>query len=301
MGQAKQRKENDPLYGKYRNTVRGLIITSPMQVSGNSFSISTPQLDPQELRSSLLYWDKLLLPTTNIISGCDTEDISFLKVSGILETPTFAIHGALATEAAALPWRVLAKCEHDAPGMWSVGEGKNSIQNINKDRIAQPGLQLQLYNALPTPAENVPLAEILEFRRKRRPELLAFRSNMDAMIQEIEGSPDSERTLTSKLLALDKACADLASTCKEWQTPFKLTNLKATFNWDLAKAIGSAASTWTALEKIELNTTTKIISSGLAAVSSQFKLEKEISWQSIRRKGSPYKFLYEAQKNLTIN
>lgn len=300
MGQAKQRKERDPLYGNYRNTVRGLIITTPISIKGDSISISHARLDPQELRSNLLYWDRLLLPTTNFVTGYDTEDLSFLKSCGILETPTFNINGAMTTEIAALPWKALAKCESDAPGVWSVGEGINSIHNANDMRMGRPGCQIQLYNALPTPSEDVPLSEILEFRRKRRAELLAFRSHMDNMIQEIEGSSDSEEGLKIKLKELDKTCANLASVCKEWQTPFKLTNVKATFNLNLEKAIGSAVSTWITLGKVELNTTTKAIASGIVAVSSQFKLEREYNWQSIKRKGSPFKFLYEAQKNLTL-
>lgn len=301
MGQAKYRKERDPLYGTYSNTVRGLIITTPMSVSGDTFSVSTPELDPQELRNSLLYWDRLLLPTTNIIGGGSTEEISFLKTSGILETPTYRINGPVASEMKILPWRALEACEIHNPGMWSVGGGSNSIQVANSGHTGTSGCQIQLYNALPTPEKNVPLAEILDFRRLRRAELLAFRSHMDSMVKEIEGSSDSDESLKQRLKELDKACADLATVCREWQTPFKLTNLKATFNLSLEKAFTSAAKTWIALEKTELDYTAKALGASLAAVSSQFKLEREISFRSIRRKGSPYKFLYEAQQNLPLN
>ena len=57
--------------------MRGLIISNPMQIDIVNHSLSGKGgLDPSELRFSLLYWDKLVYPSNNLISfgGGDNEE-----------------------------------------------------------------------------------------------------------------------------------------------------------------------------------------------------------------------------------
>lgn len=299
MGQAKFRKENDPDYGKEKPTVRGLIISPPMVVSGPSVTITSAQLDPKDLRASLLYWDRLAVPRSTTISiGEDDPDTKYLESAGVLYRPKYPIGGMMSDIMMRLPALALEDYERTVPGAWSIGGGENSILTLGGYTTAQEGILLSLYGAVPIPTEKVPLAEILEFRQKRRDELLSFRAHLDSLAQEISSSKDTQVELNRKLSELDKTCSDLTKVCQEWQSPVYLGDLKASLNFNLTKAVNSAATSWAALGKIELGLTAKVIATTLAAVSSQFEIKKDIRFRSIKRESSPFKYVYEAQKFL---
>lgn len=299
MGQAKFRKENDPEYGKAKPTVRGLIISPPMVVSGDTVRITSSELDPKDLRASLLYWDRLAVPASTTISiGEEDSDAKYLESAGVLYRPKYPISGSMSDIMMRLPALALEDYEKTSPGAWSIGGGENSILTLGGYTTAQEGILISLYGATPIPSEEVPLPEILNFRQKRRDELLSFRAHLDSLAQEISSSKDTQAELKRKLSELDKACSDLAKVCQEWQSPVYLGDLKASLNFSLVKAIASAATAWAALGKIELGLTSQVIASTLATVGSQFEIKKDIKFRSIKRDSSPFKYVYEAQKFL---
>lgn len=299
MGEAKQRKQKDPNYGKPRtDALRGLIISVPIKVNGNNVQLASTQLNPQELRTSLLYWDRLSMPSNNLMHIAPDQDAQFLIDSGILYTPRFNLTGDFGLALAKLPSLALMEYENSHLGMWSLGGGENSILVESGFSTSKAGTSLQLYNAMPAPGPDVPLAEILNFRQKRRDELLAFRWHIESLTREIEASTDSKEELDRKLSELDKSCSDLATVCREWQYPMYLTNLKASLNFSLTKAAGAAVSTWVATGQLALPDTARVISSGGAALASLLELKSDINFQKIKRPSSPFRYIYEAQKNL---
>ncbi|MGA8134497.1 MAG: DUF6236 family protein [Pseudomonas gingeri] len=299
MGEAKQRKQNDPNYGKPRiDTLRGLIISVPTRVSGSTIQIESSSLNPQELRTSLLYWDRLSMPTSNLIHIAPEQDTQFLIDSGVLYTPKFNLSGDFGKAIATIPSLALIEYEKANRGMWSLGGGENSILVESGFSISDAGVSLKLYNAMPAPAPEVPLAEILQFKQKRRDELLAFRSHIESLTKEIESSTDSEAELNRKLSDLDKSCSDLTSVCREWQFPIYLTHLKASLNFSLAKASGTAVSVWAATGSLALPITARVVSSGFAALASALEIKSDINFQNIKRPSSPFRYVYEVQKNL---
>src|SRR5437667_6766069 len=86
-------------------------------------------LDPQELRFSLLFWDKLDFPHNNLVAlGLDAE-AQVLQSAGILSrTWVRIIGGGDSTSMFILghvaAFRILDERE---PGVWSLGAGKNAI------------------------------------------------------------------------------------------------------------------------------------------------------------------------------
>jgi hypothetical protein len=62
---------------------RGLVISCPIEISGSGMTVKSTALDPQELRFSLLFWDKLDFPTNNFVGmGVDAE-AQFLQSEGL--------------------------------------------------------------------------------------------------------------------------------------------------------------------------------------------------------------------------
>jgi hypothetical protein len=59
-------------YSKY-----GLLISNPVKIIGNTLKIRHLHLEPQEVRHSLLFWDELVWPKTNLIDHPDHPDDHF--------------------------------------------------------------------------------------------------------------------------------------------------------------------------------------------------------------------------------
>ncbi|MBA1218888.1 DUF6236 family protein [Pseudomonas fulva] len=299
MGQAKQRKLNDPNYGK-PSKMRGLIISNPVELRGSTL-IPSGGIDRQDLRSSLMYWDRLALPQNNIIGFSDNPDIDFLESSGILHKPEFIMPSPVKVETVLPDVQLLAleELEKTEKGVWSISSGRNSVIS---DRLTQNnGTMLQLLNAVPVPGDEVPLYEILTFKAKRRDELLRFREHFEFLSNRITTAPDSMDELKRTLEEVDSACSDLIKCTREWQYPVKLANTHASVNLDITKAASAATAVYKLLEKtpLSLSTTASSIAAAGAALLSQFKLGGDFSFQGIKRPSSPYKYAYLVQRDLS--
>lgn len=62
---------------------RGLVISCPALVQGTKLSVGG-DLDAQELRSSLLFWDKLDFPDNDLISFGHGPNVDYLISAGVL-------------------------------------------------------------------------------------------------------------------------------------------------------------------------------------------------------------------------
>jgi hypothetical protein len=85
MGEAKRRKESDPMYGR---PTRGLILTCPIEmIEQHGVIIKSTELDPQDLRHALLFWDELVWPANNQIYIGSGPDAEYLEEAKILTRP----------------------------------------------------------------------------------------------------------------------------------------------------------------------------------------------------------------------
>jgi len=66
---------------------RGLVISNPIEFFGRAIRTKQTNLDPQELRFSLLFWDKLDCPEIigGIMQAPLDSDGQYLAASGILQ------------------------------------------------------------------------------------------------------------------------------------------------------------------------------------------------------------------------
>jgi hypothetical protein len=299
MEQASNRKMSDPNYVNSENRTRGIIIHSPTTINADgTITVKQSNLDSQDLRSALLYWDKLSFPRNQVIYIGGGPEAKELVNCGIMERPTIDVipsgdSDLIMTSAEAI---ALQQYDQKEPGVWSVGSGANSLSYSGSK--SGTGTGLELYNSLPIPGENVPLVEILDFKERRRSELLMFRSHMDSMISAITSADDSGEALIKALKDLDEACANLISVTKEWKLPVRLANFKASINFNFAKSATAAAAAWKATDTLALGKTEQAVAATVAGISSNFKLSADIEFQKIKRPTSPYKYLYQATQEL---
>lgn len=299
MGEAKRRKEHDPYYGKPAAKMRGLIINNPVSVTLRSNLVQNQgPFDPIDLRASLFYWDRLMWPQNRIVRIDGEDEIDYLESAGILYRPFIDVEGDYSRALIESQAISLSNAEAREPGVWSIGGGINSIHITERALAPDRGVQIALTNAIPIPSAQVPLAEILEFKARRRPELLAFRAHVEEMTQEISSSSDSLDALKRKLQEVDLACADLFKTSKEWQLPIYLSDVKMSMNMDFAKSIEKGEKAWASLDKMGFGETGKLVGATLAGATSFISLTPGFGFRGIKRPASPYKYLYLAQREL---
>lgn len=299
MGQARLKKQSDPNYGKYSNKTRGIILSNPSTVGDNNFfSIKSSDLDHQDLRSSLLYWDRLSWPKNRMILIGNSFEVQELVNCGVMETPILPFRGSgpVADVMTAIEASALDYYEQSDPGTWSLAQGVNSLRHVGS--AVKTGTGLEIYNALPVPSPDVPLVEILDFKERRHSELMMFRAHMDAMTKEITGSKDSSEALEKALRDLDEACANLIAVTKEWQFPVKLSNVRASVSFDFANSASAAAKAWKAAETMSLDQTSQLVAATVAGITSNFKISGDFNFQQIKRPSSPYKYLYQVTHEL---
>lgn len=302
MGEAKIRKASDPSYGKApkKRSSRGLIISNPIQIDTANLSFSAQGgLDPSELRFSLLYWDKLVQPRSNFIGFGGGDDEQFLVSAKVLSQPTYVHRGGDITSIVFDTYMAaFSDLENREPGVWSLSQGEKSlfINNLAANLVDDSGISLELIRAIPVPAADVPLNEILEFKERRNAELMIFRAHIDKLVLEIQSSPARTDAFNRIAKEVDAACADLLKVGREWQVPFHLSDFKATFNFDSVKFLGSVGGAWKLGEPYGLTAATSAAS--VAGLISTINVKSDISLRSIKKPRSPYRYTLLAHKEL---
>jgi hypothetical protein len=299
MGEAKRRAAKDPSFGKPK---RGLIVSCPMAIDGARLTIKSSSLDPQELRSSLLYFDKLAWPTNKAIHvGGSGPDVDFLSAAKVLELPHVTLIGSFGVEAVVFAQaQALRDLDEKNPGTWAIAQGENSLLVKNGTLTDKGGLALELYRAVPVPDKDVPLNEILEFRLKRYDELQALRNEIDRLVSEINASEDPKATIEDVLYRIDRECSAAIRVCSEWQFPVRLSSLKTSFDLKpfamvrdgLGAYVGATALGTTAV------LTAALVGAAAAAATVSLKITPDFGWRGLKDRSSPYRYVSRFHKEL---
>lgn len=297
MGEAKHRRRIDPNYGRVpKDSRRGLIVSPPIEIDGSRLYAKSSQLDPQELRFALLFWDQLVWPSSRAIHFASGPDALFLESAGILTRPEYTFDGDGAQGIARSQFQAYLDRERAEPGHWALSQGENSL--LWKDGWAQEsgGVLVQLHRAIPVPKYDVPLAEVLEFRQRRRDDLLLLRHQLESFVAEIEGSTDRTHALETKIAELDRSCADLLTLGKEWRFPVYLSNLKASFSLSPQKFLPAVGFGWKMGEPYGLAAATT--AAAAAGLASTLEIKADYGLRAATRPASPFRYAFLTEREL---
>lgn len=298
MGEANQRKKLDPNYGKVPKsaTVRGLVVSPPLVIEGRSLFARSSNLDPQELRFALLFWDRLVWPSSRAIHFASGPDETFLEQVGILSRPDYTFYGDGAQGIVEGQIRAYLDLEGKEPGSWALAQGENAL--LLKEHLFEEGrgALIELHRAIPIPQHDVPLAEILEFRERRRDELLLLRAKLEALISTIEDAQDKDHELQRLILEVDQACSNLLALGKEWQFPVFLSNIKAAFNLSPLKTLAVVGAGWKLAEQYGLTAATA--TAAVAGAASTIEIKANFGFRSVKRLTNPYRYAYSIDREL---
>jgi hypothetical protein len=189
-----------------------------------------PQFADPVIRRSLLYFDQIDWPTNDVVPP-DFSRYALLEEQGLITHFEVRINqeafertrGGIGAVISGANVHAFMQREAENPGAWAFAPLAEDVPWWSPTAGASTELRLEdkraiqfeLINALPVPAEDVEFADILDYRARRRDELLAMRAYLNELYGEIMGSRDLPHTKLAILTKLDAAIADVASTMRE--------------------------------------------------------------------------------------
>ncbi|NPU64061.1 hypothetical protein HL667_03525 [Bradyrhizobium sp. 83012] len=299
MGEAKRRKQQDPSYGK---PLRGLIMTSEIVKRPEGTRVSA-SIEPQQLRYALLFWDKIVWPSNNLIFAAGNEDSAFLETTKILERPR---HEFASTTDPAEPFvrsqlQEFQKRDNKDREVWDLCQNTAVLLASVSDATHPGGMGIELIRAIPVPDKDVPLNEILEFKRKRHAEFVALRAEIDTLAARLNSTSNPDTDLQQLIKHIDKACADALRVSSEWQFPVRLSNKKMALDLKPFELIAGGLGGLLGADYFNMSTSQEILAGIVgtaAAAKSIVKFTSDIGLQSIRRPRSPFSYIAYAHSEL---
>lgn len=224
------------------------VIAAPAIISihGDGFTMERG-LSPQEIRYYALYWDKVVIPGSNLVYvGLPEEDI--LIQSGVIERPRVGFQGSFGGadigNSFAVAQSAVAKklMEEEKTTDWVLHQIGNNL-SIPKEYIEQiNSLRFELVNLLPVPDGTTPIADILEFKERRKTEFNALHECIELAYIEALKCPDPDLGASKAIRELKESIENLEAVSSEkWERTSKF-DFATEFNLDGGKIVNGIAS-----------------------------------------------------------
>lgn len=265
-------------------------------------------VDPLLLRQCLLFWDMIDWPVLRGPSLAPPHGTDILISEGILQSSTHeyaaprtsgfsytlrdvqvtvrghadAMHqvvfgeredgGGYTMNEMAFKAQALA-FEHNngnGSGLWSLAQ-PNPFLVLPVDTAART-IEVQLYRSVPVPAADVPLEAVLNLKRRRNAELLAYRGAIDDLYQEVIRSGDIPHATARATARLQTAVLDMHQVMKDANMKRARVSAKIEFN---PAMIGDAITRVSALGAAgyQLGFAEAAIAAGIGLVSAAIKIQ----------------------------
>ena len=312
MGEAKRRKQQDQTYGRipqsYKERERGIVLSSPVNISKTGRGSFSSDIDPQLLRYSLLFWDRLVWPKNRLIFLGGGPNEEYLESLGILERPeiTISLSGEidLCEFFGKMHVSFFNKLNSKEPDKWSFASGNNAFlwdnDTFNSELNA---LKFKLINAVPIPNHDMPFDEILNFKEKRKDELKCFQSEIDVLVAEVFKSENIDEAFSKKIKYIEDASKNLIKVAHEYPYSMeRLSNFCTAFEFsEIIKNIGADILKSLPFELIADQIDFGINAFACKALQSSFNyiltIHKQTSFEGLH-KNSPFMYLYHISNYL---
>jgi len=272
---------------------RGVIVGPAFEVDGGGgLTICGIAPDPVSLRRFLLYWDEIDFPFNESIRMGTPLDFLFLLRAGVARrTSVSIITGDIKSGFVNTPFAVLAHNNAREPGCWSIGQTSSGFYMPPEAGADARVIEVELYEALPAPPDDVPLADILEFKKRRATELGALRAALDELYLDVVNSADAPRSKRTAMDRLDRVLADLHKVASEsWATRL-IPSMQVAL--DIPQALSAAAAVAAVGLPLEY-------AGAAGAIGAMLRFD----WGTLRKPGGlpgdlkPYAYLLAAKKEL---
>ncbi|GCA52361.1 hypothetical protein KGO5_04826 [Sinorhizobium sp. KGO-5] len=292
MGEAARRKRNDALFGREPKRGRGIIISPPVEVDGNKLTIKGASIDEQEIRFSLLFFDRIMWPDNNLVSIGSGESVTFLEKCGIVSRPKYrsASSGPLAKLFVDVHLKAFEDMQTKEPGFWSLSNTYVNVVNHSSQFVTSGGSYVELLGAIPVPNEDVPINDILEFKEKRRDELLGLRIEIQDFSSSVLRAGDDAGAFVSALEKIEKGCLDVLAATKEAGFPFRFSNVKPRFEMDILKIVGGFITSAAVQAATSMPSLSLALLSHTITKNASFRVGGDIS-RRVKCQKSPFQYV----------
>lgn len=204
------------------------------KISDNNMQIGQP-LSLDEMRYYALYWDKVVIPESDLVSINLPQQDSFvlagalerIKIPHVYEEVTASIFVDSIFHAQSVVAENLIK---DETTDWVIQQHGDECILLDEYSEKRNTLRIDLASYLPVPTGNVNIYDILDFKEFRRNEFIALHGYLDEVYEQALLSPD--QTLASKraISQMAESIEDLDKVTRERFKIFKKHNLSTVFN-----------------------------------------------------------------------
>lgn len=212
------------------------VIAAPARVSGNGAQFRSEQgLTLEEIRYFLLYWDRVVIPTTNLVHLAVPQEEALLS-TGVVTRPRVPFSGIfdgeLMARAQLLAQTVVATdlIKKDRSTDWALHQIGHELIVPDEVSIEKQLIRVDLVGSLPVPKGDVPFSDILEFKERRKDELAQLHQTIDDLYMEILSSPDPSLKSKQSIAKFRESIEILDSVTREkWKSTGKF-DLSAELN-----------------------------------------------------------------------
>lgn len=273
----------------------GIIIGPKPRIRGSNISVSN-SVDPIQLRRYALFFDRIAYPTNSFIGFGELHpDLAFLRDCNLLSQPHILCEdGDAAKRVGESYGAAFSLLEADSPGAWSLAAGPNELDLAPEIFETSRGAITELVNSVPLPDRDAPLEDVLDFKFKRKSELLAFRQVTDGFYQSWVVGEDRMHALTKAKGEIERACHDLIRAYKAAKLPFKMSS------WSLSYSLNpiTAAVAFNVLDSVPATSELPSLTTLALAGASQLRLSKSVGPKRKTTKSSPYRYAAEIHERL---
>lgn len=273
---------------------QGLILSGSIGRDADGRPVSLAPPTAQELRHYCLLWDRLDYPSHDDAEELADPDLAFLTSEGILVRTLFSYMATPPMRERMLadggliagPAQAFQEAEERQPGQWALARPEDGATFSTDAMVWGRGLLFELHNAIPVPAAEVPLHDVLEFKQQRGAELMALRQELGATYQLILQAPDAAHAYRQHLDRLDKALASAVKVSRESKFPIQFSSFQAKLDY---KVWTAGAVAFAAASQAGLGGLNSVLSGlGMAALSS---LNVTAGVRAAASKGTPFEYV----------
>lgn len=206
---------------------------------------------------------------------------------------------------------LLAKYLADIDGeQTTIGTDYATYENFNFKRVKEkdgfPVVSFSLDNVLPTPKDNVPLEKILDFKRKRKQNLIHFKkhlSDFQIKISKTKSQTELKEVAITFQESLVTGVEDLRAVLGDAKIDSGLKSFKSLINLKSPTMLATAGAFLNnKLDLISLPVHfTAIGLSGIGAIELTCNYIELRNKQRAKERESPFSYIYQAQKFGIVN
>ena len=281
--------------------MRGIIADCVFHGNETSLSIKGG-IDPFRLRQYLLYWDKIDYPTNNILRVELTPDEKYLEGIGVLQRTHVNFYtdenGIMISPDIFIRSQLCVLQENNKNGeIWSIGQNNSQLYLPKDETERKSTVQLKLYDCVPVPREDTPFDDILDFKERRRDELIEFRRVMDGMYDAILSSEYPDLKERRCIEELQNKIIDINRVMSESHIKRVLSSVNVELNIsDLIQGALNVFAGYNLGEKVGFPEVGAAI--GLAASAINITYNTSLKAKEIPYNLKDYAYLFYAKKEL---